>query len=934
MVERELELGVLDDELSEAARGRGRLVAVWGVAGIGKSSLLTGVGRLAVSRGLLIASSRGAVVERNFGYGVVRQLFEPILVAASAAERVAVLGGAAALAAPLVDPTNAMPGVVDHDAVVHGLYWLTANLAERSGLVLVVDDAHLVDPASLTFLRYLARRLDGLRLLLVVAVRTGDPGSDDPLLSELLASGRVLTPEPLSPVGVGRLVHRTFGAGADVSFVEACHRVSGGVPFLVEELLATLAAEDVSPTDSEVYRVARTAPESVTRATMLRLSHLSPAAIDAARAIAVLDRHARVDRVAALAGLAEPELSVVLDELARMRVLAPDWPPRFVHQLLREAIYSALSVRQRGAAHARAARQLIAEDAPAEQVAAHLLLTEPAADPAVTEWLRAAAVSATGRGAVRSGIAYLRRAAVEGGDVVTRATVLHELGRAEALVHEERALADLGEALRLTAEPPARAQLNLEIAEVHLMAGDMAARVDCLHQALADLATDQDTDTALRVHAALAATEWNDPKLAPDLDKRLPVLMDLLAAARPAGRALGLALGARLAFRGDSLEQVPVLVEQGLAGGRFLSDEGSSSIYLSLAVGALLGVDDLAGAAAAGAAVLADARRRGSVFGYAAASYHELCVGARRGALSSAAEHIRTLYRLSIEHGLTFALPSMYFFGIDVLLERPDLDDVAAMLERVDLDPAFAGTSVGAYVLTARGRVRARRGAHGVAIADMRAAGAIFTALEFRNPVLVLWRSPLALVLPPEMLDEARELVDGELRDARSPRAKGVAARAAGLLAGGTEGLDLLWESRRLLEPTEANLEQARTLVELGTALGRAGHRVAAREQLWAGLGLATECGAVRLADRTEQELRVCGARPRRRSVTGPGSLTPGETRVARMAAEGMTNREIAQALFVTVKTVENQLGAVYRKLAVRSRELLADALPTSRRQT
>jgi DNA-binding CsgD family transcriptional regulator len=122
-------------------------------------------------------------------------------------------------------------------------------------------------------------------------------------------------------------------------------------------------------------------------------------------------------------------------------------------------------------------------------------------------------------------------------------------------------------------------------------------------------------------------------------------------------------------------------------------------------------------------------------------------------------------------------------------------------------------------------------------------------------------------------------------------------------------------------------LERARTLVELGAVMRRANQRVAGREPLLAGLDLADRCGAERLAERATAELRASGAKPRRRATTGPASLTSSEARVARMAADGMSNREIAQSLFVTAKTVENQLGAVYRKLGVGSRERLSSAL-------
>jgi DNA-binding CsgD family transcriptional regulator len=137
----------------------------------------------------------------------------------------------------------------------------------------------------------------------------------------------------------------------------------------------------------------------------------------------------------------------------------------------------------------------------------------------------------------------------------------------------------------------------------------------------------------------------------------------------------------------------------------------------------------------------------------------------------------------------------------------------------------------------------------------------------------------------------------------------------------------LLGESLRVLNHANLSLERARTLVELGAALRRADQRVRAREQLREGLDLAQQCGAERLAARAVEELRVTGARPRRRMITGPDALTPSEARIVRMAADRMGNRDIAQALFLTVRTVENHLGSAYRKLGIASREELRRAV-------
>ena len=159
------------------------------------------------------------------------------------------------------------------------------------------------------------------------------------------------------------------------------------------------------------------------------------------------------------------------------------------------------------------------------------------------------------------------------------------------------------------------------------------------------------------------------------------------------------------------------------------------------------------------------------------------------------------------------------------------------------------------------------------------------------------------------------------------PRPAGVALRTRGMLAGGQRGLDDLREAAGLLASCGAGLEHARALVELGAALRRSNQRTAAREPLREGLDLAYRGGAGRLAQRATDELRAAGAKPRRASLTGLEALTPSERRVAELAASGMSNPEIAQAVFVTLNTVEGHLRHVYQKLSVSSRTELPAAL-------
>lgn len=195
-----------------------------------------------------------------------------------------------------------------------------------------------------------------------------------------------------------------------------------------------------------------------------------------------------------------------------------------------------------------------------------------------------------------------------------------------------------------------------------------------------------------------------------------------------------------------------------------------------------------------------------------------------------------------------------------------------------------------------------------------------------------LWRTYAAeALLALGRPDEAAELVKVDLASARAFGVRhplGAALRVSGLITG---DLDLLREAVAVLEESPAALERARALVDLGPALRRAGERAASREPLRQGMDLAHRCGASPLADRAQQELAASGARPRRRALTGIEALTPGEARIAQMAAGGRSNREIAQTLFLSVRTVENQLRRAYSKLDIGSRKDLAGALDERR---
>jgi DNA-binding CsgD family transcriptional regulator len=940
-VEREGELARIDALLAAARAGDGGLLVVTGPAGIGKTVLLGAARERAGRAGMRVLAGRGGELEGGFSFGVARQLFEPLLAGAGAAERETLLAGAARQALIALGEVGAAPSGVGSDALfaaVHGLYWLLVNVGGTGPVLVTVDDVHWADQASLRFVLYVADRLAGLPVGLVLGWRPsrGDGAVADRLARlEQIAAGNVVWPAPLSREGVRALLADEFGATPAERFTEACQAVAGGNPFLLRELTASLRADGIGPEEEAADRVAGLGPRSVARAVALRVGRLGPVAGEVARAAAILGDEAQLRQVAALAGVEPEEAASAVDGLAGIGVLEPGTPVRFVHAIVRTAVHDDIPMASRGLRHAEAARLLAADGADLEAVCAHLLVCGPGGSPEVVEQLRAAAVRAVGRGAPESAAAYLRRALVEMADVRVRAMLMHELGRAEKLFGDPAAARHLREALELASDPAVRAAAAPDLAELLLLAGQWDAGVEVLQGTLAELADREvppggpDRAAVARLQAWWAGLSAYDPRRVGEFDDHLAELRAAAREADGASRMLAGLLAAVLAWRGESAASVLPLLDHALAEDRLLARVDSDALLVAQALFGPVMLDDFERAEALAAEFLAMSQSRGSVVGLVVGACVRAAVRTRRGDLVGTETDLRTVTGLAVEHGMAFAVPSVVYFGADALIERPALADVAGLAGTIELGADFAQSASGALLREVRGRLALAAGDFSTARAELQAAAGTYEALHLLNPTAG-WRSALALAVAAEDPHQARRLADSELQDARQaglPRPAGIALRTRGMLGGGERGLHDLREAVAILAASGARLEQARALVELGAALRRANQRAAARDPLRTGLDLAYRCGAVRLTQRARAELRAAGARPRRAVLTGLEALTASERRVAELAAAGMSNPEISQALFVTLNTVEGHLRHVYQKLSISSRGQLPAAL-------
>jgi DNA-binding CsgD family transcriptional regulator len=657
--------------------------------------------------------------------------------------------------------------------------------------------------------------------------------------------------------------------------------------------------------------------------------------------------------------------------------------PAFAHPLLRAAVYEALPEHSRARMHARAAALRRADGAPAETIAAQLLRAGGEGSAANVADLRAAATDAVRRGAPQSAAAYLARALEEPPPAPQRGELLGELGQAELLMRDPAALGHLREAIAVGADPAERVRLRWMLSDALLFGGDWDAALAELRGALAELAergadvelwsdahpngtaakgargngaprdvAQQEAalrDVALRLEGRLLTLGTLDARAARDgapaaggaaVEERTERLR---RHAERAGeldgvRPLRLNLALLLAVRARSPAEVAELVRRGFDGGRFLEREGSDAIEAVHGAFALVLVDDLEGALAHTDAMLADAARRGSVLGFLAGASFRALANLRRGALVEAEADAAPALELAMEQGLTFTIPFTAAYLALTLLERGQAAQAVELLAPIPLDGELAGTPAGITLLEARGRVHRALGDLPRALADLRACGEACAAIGVLNPNIVAWRSELALALraqsPERNIEQAYALASEELALAERAgvaRGIGVAQRARALLADGAEREALLVEAVATLEQTPARLELARALADLGAHLRRDGQRTRAREPLGRALQIAHEARAEPLATQAREELLAAGARPRRPWSTGVDALTPSELRVARLAADGASNQEIAQALFVTTQTVKGHLSGVYRKLGVGGRGELADALVSPR---
>jgi len=823
--------------------------------------------------------------------------------------------------------------------VLHGLHWLTATLAERQPLVVVVDDVQWSDPLSLRFVHYLLRRLDGLRAAVLLARRTGDP--TDATVQEILDRLTVVpgvTTQRVSPLADDLVESMARSDLPDVGPALRAGVVAAvaGNPFLYREVVGALRAERVEPRADDAGVLKRLRLLHVRDTVRVRLGRLGSDAARLAEATAVLGSGANLPRAARLVGVDDQRAVCAIDTLVAADVLAASSELQFVHPIVRHVVYADIGDARRRTQHLAAAEILHSDGAPAAEVAGHLIKADPSPSRWAIDSLRDAAAGAYAAGAFARAATFVEHALASERRPPVRSRMLLDLGRYEVSAGRACAVARLQEALALVPQAPEHADIAWQLGDSLYGAGRFDDAVRAYERGLGLIAASEPSDRAPMVEARLLAGLHTASLLlgspAAPVVARIEDLVDDPPVAPSLAERTVLASAVGACALGHELHCSRVLALADLVLTGTNPSEVLTRPLLEPVPSALIMCDQFDRAAGLLGEHITRARRTGEIVAYASLlpirAYALLGRGRLADAITDAADVLRLTDEAPPASRQALA-PARLVLAL-AALARGDVAEADQAVDVPDATELWGTTPLLGWYLHALGHVHLARGRFESARDAFLGAGRAFGA-GGGTGTFCPWRSGAAQALHALGDPEAHALVDTELRLARAfgaPKAIAVALRCQARLASSAErSVELLGEARELLSGSEADLELAGIEVERGAALRRSGHRRDARPPLREGMDLARRIGAWSIVSAAAAELEATGARRPNLPTSGVDALTPAERRVARMAGDGQSNREIAQTLFVTRKTVEIHLTSVYRKLGIASRAELSARL-------
>ncbi|GGM26281.1 AAA family ATPase [Dactylosporangium sucinum] len=923
LIERSDELRLVRRALDRATQeGSGAVLLFEGPPGIGKTCLLSSARADAAERGFTLAEARGMDLEQTYAWGLVRQLF------ADSARTVP--ADAALPAADLIrtrelstDPADESSSQGEY-ALLHSLFWWTSDVASRGPLLLLADDLHWSDLPSLRFLAYLAARLDGLPVVLVAATR---PSTDrrSYLLSAVTESsgGSVRMLRPFTTEATAAMLAAAMGTPPDEQLVARCHELTLGNPLLLRELARELAAAD----EQERKAVLEGPIPSVARYVGRQLWRMPDLARVTMRALAVLGGRSPAER---LAVVADAPVEAVLDALSALieaeLVGAAGVPEVYsiAHPLICAAVYDDISPASRAALQLRAAQAAML-GRHVKRAAAYLLRVPPGvrSDLDVPRILGQAADSCLAQGAVDGAVSFLRRQLQEDlGE--ERRTVLRRLAMAEVLLDAGAGRHRLAEALELEPDPQRRCDLALVLTGATFFVGEPVAALRTAEAALAE-AHDLPENSRRSLQAWLVLLTFVNP-----VDPARTAAVTGLAELSPDPSMGGLMLDGALALRDAfacRMAQARERAIRAIAGDRLIGHPVAES-PLSCAWTALQLADEPEALRSIDAAI-GWARRSGAMRTLAPALCYRSGVMLARGNLDEAVVTGRESWEAASTAAANIGMSFVAGYLLEALVHTGEVAEAAGILHHVK---ANRSPDLPHYMCLG-GEIQVRLAQRDLvaAMAAIEEARRQCERYGVRNPLFCDWRYHLVWCLHAQSDDEQARAVAAEHRrlaaEVGSPWAIGRSLRVAAIVETGDAQIEVLTEAVAVLERSGARYEHALASAALGDALRRSKRIADARAALRDAYELAETCGATPLKDDLVRALALTGVRPAAAVRLGRSALTTGETRVVDLAVTGLSNRDIAQTLFVTVKTVEVHLSNAFRKLGINRRTDLAAAL-------
>jgi DNA-binding CsgD family transcriptional regulator len=807
-------------------------------------------------------------------------------------------------------------------------YLLWTSIAARRPLALVVDDADHADVESLAVLQYLVRRLGALPLWVLLGSRPRVPGTVLRPVDHISTDPRVrrMTLTRLGQTSVGSLVAHHFREEPNPSVVDRFQVLSRGNPLMLFSLLATCPFGGDSQSAVLASEVSDSGLPRLAAAIQERLSELPVAAAHLLEAVAVLGDHADLGLATLLARLEPVMAERALDDLIGAELLEGADPLRFGSPLVRAAVYGDIARARRTRLHRAAARLLTEQNAPVEAVFDQLAAASPTGDVVMVDLLQEAGRRALAAGAPALSARCIRRALAEPAPFERRAELLLDQVIAEAASDDSTSVELFRQAVALGgAERDQVVRAAAAIATSFPDARGARDTIDLLRGVATDLGAN---NSAPFLRIEVASTMTGDPIERTSALSRLERLV--------ADPAIQASREARIA-RAHILTQ------------RACDPTWSPAIDLIPQLLAALNIEDLASADSLAVRVQAEALewllRSGDIdtaeaalraaqqqavdndHWAAAASTSTLLALSQlwQGNLADAEQHARSAS--AIVAARRWAGRSLV---TSVLVESMLLQGhVADARQLSEAEEKAQGAALVSQLETA-GRIRVASGEVALALMEFLAAGDEAERLGIRNPAITGWRADAAFAYAFLEQPMAKEMAAENLALARafgSTIPLGRALRAMAASAELAERVPLLMEAIAILDRSPGRVEFVAALIDLGAVVRRLGDLEDARRFLRRAAHLASGYGAVQLAVEAANELRAAGARPRRLVLTGPGSLTPSERRVATLAAEGHTNAAIARILYVAEKTVEGHLARAFQKLEIDSRSKLSYAL-------